>query len=249
MAFNILFYGLVCHRTRENTSVFIGAHGHEVRMIVRHRDVISKDGFEADPEETHFALDTNEPQTSFKVQNLALKVVGTKPAVSSFTSQFLDYVPRLREGDESLVEDQLNPDVPAKKTNDLLTAYLSHEGGEFSVNDFFAEKCTLTGNVRDAQCIARTTRLAMEAYNEVAITDGNGRSLVLSPDAEVRFVNTIPAPVGGMMTNRHFPDYYKAIFEDRFRGRVPMEAQIKCGHRHDPSFAVGGGDCSNSGDP
>lgn len=248
MSFNILFYGLVCHRRNEDTSVFVGAHGHQLRMIVRQRDVISKTGFKIDPEETHFALDTNEPQTSFDVQGRVLNVEGTVPVRSSFTPQFLEYVPLLRGGDEERFSPHENPAVSARTITELLTAYLSHDGGAFSVNDFFPEKCTLTGDVRDAKCIARTTRLTMDAYNNVAITDDQGGRVVLRPDAEVRFVNTIPPPVGGTMTNRHFPDYYNALFNG-FQGRVPMEAQIKCGHRHDPSFAVGGGDCSNSGDP
>lgn len=249
MSFNILFYGLVCHRTEEDTSVFIGAHGHELRMVVRHRDVISKAGFAADPDETHFALETNEPQTSFIIKGRVLQVEGTtKPqGGSTFTSQFQTFVPRLRQNSEC-AEPNVNPAVIDRKTDDVITAFLQHDGGEFSVNDFFPEKCTFTGDVKDAQCIARTTQLALEASQNVTITDGNGGRIVLRPDAEVRFVNTVPPPFGAMLNNRHFGMYYGAIFQG-CSGRTPMEAQIACGHRHDPSFAVGGGDCSSSGDP
>lgn len=250
MAFNVLFYGLVCHRKTENVSVFLDAqhHEHQLRMVVRHRDVISKQGFDVDLNDMHFALGTSEPQTSFFIGGRVLKVEGTTKVASNFTDEFNAFVPSLSRH-ASCQPPKVHPSIVNKETaEERVGAYLTHDGGWFSVNDFFPEKCTLTGDLRDAQCIARTTRLMLDAQNDVTITDGNGGRLVLSPTAEVRFVNTIPQPFGPMLTNRHFPMYYDVMY-DGCTGSVPMEAQVACNHRHDPSFAVGGGDCSNSGDP
>jgi hypothetical protein len=250
MAFNVLFYGLLCHRRYDNTTVFLDAehHNHLLRMVVRNRDVISKTGFKVDSGETHFAI-ANEPQTSFYIDGRVLKVEGAKPRRSVFTPDYDAFVPSLQRN-SSCDAPKLNPVIPKRKVQkDRVAAYLTHDGGAFSVNDFFAEKCTFTGDKEDARCVARTTRLTLNAdKRDVTINDGNGGRIVLRPDAEVRFVNTIPAPFGPMLTNLHFPMYYQSIF-DGCHGNSPMEAQIACRHPHDPSFAVGGGDCSNSGDP
>lgn len=249
MPFNVLFHGLVCHRTEDDMSVFVAAHFHELRMVVRNDDVLSAAGFEVDPEGLHFALRAEGPQTSFRVTDRILEVGGTTPMTSTFTSQFRTHVPSLRRHSEC-GGPNLNPAVRQRRVTDELAAYLIHSGGAFSVNDFFAEKCTFTGNARDADCIARTIRLTLPTNGKnVTIGDGNGGRFVLKPDAEVRFVNTIPPASGITASNQHFHHYYDAMFDGCNRGREPQEAQTRCRHRHDPSFAVPGGDCANSGDP
>lgn len=250
MAFNIFFHGLVCHRTEENTAVFIAVKDHALRMVVRKEDVVSSNGFESDPEILHLNPRINaKDQTSYLIAGRVLTVGGVTPTAPTFTSYFRKFVPSLgTQSDCNGVN--VRQVVKDRRIDGLIAGYLVHPGGAYSVNDFFPEKATLTGNEADANCIARTIQLALTTNGgNVTISDGRAR-ITLKPDGEARFVNIIPPPIPMNETNRHFGHYFHAIYQGCNGGRVPGPAGGRqCTHRHDPSFAVPGADCSNSGQP
>lgn len=252
MAFNILFHGLICHRTEEKTAVFIGAEEHELRLVVRNDDIVgSPIGFDPDPPDDALHLDPEvDPglQTAFRIGNRVLKVGGAKQVASTFSSHFLKFVPSLRK-QSSCQGVNVRPQIVNHEMGHHVSGYLLHPGGDYSVNDFFPEKQTLTGFVKDANCLARTTQLALTTNGgNITIGDADG-SITLKPTARIRIVNVLPPLVAGP-SNTHFQHYYHAIYENCNSGRIPMPAGgLQCTHRHDPSFAVPGGDCGNTGDP
>lgn len=251
MGFNILFHGLVCHRTKANTAVFIGAEEHELRLVARTEDVINWSGFDTDPPDDALHLDpavAPELQTSFRIGNRVLDVGGAEAVESTFTTYFRRYVPSL-QSQSSCQTVNVRPEVENHVVGGGVSGYLRHPGGDFSVHDFFPEKQTLTGSVEDADCMARTIRLVLSTNGkDVTIGDDAG-TITLKRDAEVRIVNVLPPLVAGP-SNVHFQHYYDALYAGCNSGKVPMPAGgLACNHRHDPSFAVPGGDCGNSGDP
>lgn len=251
MGFNILFHGLVCHRTEVNTSVFIDAEKHELRLVVLNDIVVDTKGFAADPADAALHLNPRVAahlQTSYRVEGV-LTVDGAEPVAPTFTSYFRRFVPGLRTTSSCLATNVRKDVRDQKIVPGLVRGYLVHPGGEYSVNDFFPEKQTMTEFVKDANCMARTIRLAL-ATNGKNITIRDGASFItLKPNAEVRFVNILP-PLVASPSNGHFEHYYHAMYEGCNSGRVPLPVGgLQCTHRHDPSFAVPGGDCGNSGDP
>jgi hypothetical protein len=249
MPFNILFHGLVCHRTEENTSVFVAADEHELRLVVLNADVIDVNGLEADPDVTHLNLRVDAAlQTSYPVAGRVLTVKGTEPAQPVVSSFFRQFVPSLR-ANADCPGASVRSEVVNHKVDREVSGYLRHSGGVYSVNDFFPEKHTLTGSAKDAKCIARTIRLALTTNgSDVTIGDADG-SITLKRNAAVRFVNALP-PLTGDGQNAHFPHYYHAMYENCHAGRVPtLAGGAACNHRHDPSFATPNGDCGNTGDP
>lgn len=250
MGFNILFHGLICHRTEENTSVFIGAEEHELRLVVLNDDVVAATGFDPDPPNNALHLDPKTDlalQTSYRIGNRVLKVGGAEPVQSTFSSYFRRFVPSLRT-QSSCKAVNVRPEIVNHVMGHHVSGYLLHPGGAYSVNDFFPEKQTLTGFVKDANCMARTTQLALTTNGNITIGDNDG-AITLKPSAKVRIVNVLPPLVAGP-SNTHFQHYYHALFEGCNSGKVPMPTGgLQCTHRHDPSFAVPGGDCGNTGDP
>lgn len=252
MPFNIFFHGLVCHRTEVNTSVFVEAPDHELRLVVLNDSVLDVQGFAADPPANALHLNPKisaNLQTSYQVKDHVLTVTGAEPVASTFTSYFRRFVPHLRTTSSCGAANVRNDIVNHKVMPGLVRGYLIHPGGEYSVNDFFPEKQTLTGMVKDANCMARTIQLSL-ATNGKNITIGDGAAVItLKPNAEVRFVNVLPPLIAGP-TNDHFGHYYHAIYQGCNSGKVPRPAGgLQCTHRHDPSFAVDGGDCGQTGDP
>jgi hypothetical protein len=251
MGFNIFFHGLVCHRTEENTAVFINAAEHELRLAVLKDDVVNSNGFDADPPDDALHLDPRidpELQISFRIGNRVLKVGGAVPVQSTFTSYFRRFVPSLR-AQSSCQAVNVRQEIVNHEIGEQVSGYLLHPGGAFSVHDFFPEKQTLTGFVKDADCMARTIQLALTTNGNNVTIGNDAASITLKPDAEVRIVNVLPPFVAGP-SNMHFHHYYHALYEGCNSGKVPMPVGgLKCTHRHDPSFAVPGGDCGNTGDP
>lgn len=250
MAFNVFFHGLVCHRTEENTAVFIAAHNHALRMVVRKEDVVSSNGFQSDPESLHLnPRVAAKDQSSFLIDGLVLTVGGVTPTSPTFTSYFRKFVPSLRT-QSNCNGVNVRTTVKNRQIDKFVSGYLVHPGGAYSVNDFFPEKATLTGNEQDANCVARTIQIALTT-NGGNVTIGDGRArITLKPDSEARFVNILPPPILANEPNLHFDHYFQALYEGCNGGRGPQPAGGKrCTHRHDPSFAVPGADCSNSGDP
>ncbi|MEA2465750.1 MAG: hypothetical protein QOJ98_3497 [Acidobacteriota bacterium] len=251
MPFNIFFHGLVCHRTEENTSVFVAAEGHELRLVVRNADVIDANGLEADPvdDALHQIIGLDAAlQKSYRVAGRVLTVKGTEPAQPAVSSFFRQFVPSLR-ANANCPGAGVRSQIVNHEVGGMVSGYLRYPGGVYSVNDFFAEKHTLTGFAKDAKCIARTIRLALTTNgSDVTIGDAGG-AITLKRSAAVRFVNVLP-PFVGAGSNMHFPHYYHAMYEGCHDGKAPtLAGGTACNHRHDPSFATPNGDCGNTGDP
>lgn len=249
MSFKIFFHGLVCHRTEANTAVFIGAQDHELRLVVLNDDVLGAKGFDVDPDALHVnpRIDAQK-QTSFRIGNRVLDVGGAQTMDSTFTSFFQRFVPSLRKN-SSCQAAHVRPEIVNHKLGGHVSGYVRHPGAVYSVHDFFPEKQTLTGFVKDADCMARTIQLEFATNGkDITIGDGDG-AITLKPTAEVRIVNVLPPLVAGP-PNSHFEHYYHAIYAGCNSGKVPLPTGgLACTHRHDPSFAVPGGDCGNTGDP
>jgi len=235
-ALDMVFEGLFCHLTEENTVVMIDAHEHVLRLVVRDADLISATGFAQD------FVHAEAGEHSYDISNCHLTITGTTAAGSTFDPAFMRDVPGL--GIHAQCTD-LRPGVIQRTLGDGIAGYLLHGGGAHSVVDYFPEKATFTANDYDAECIARKVRVRIEAGGVLTFAARKDESVTVRAGSEVRFVNTLVE--GSATANQHFQHYYEALFA--CAGAVPRTTQTQqhCGIASAAAFP--GADCSNSHNP
>ena len=248
MAFNVLFRGLVCHLTKEKMSVFVGAPEHELRLVVKTKDLVGVSGFERDG--VHTRRDPDDPEqdtaerTSIVIGGKRLRIEGVTNRELTQKRDFADRVPSLRKGG---ARGAVRAAVRQRRLADGIAGFFEYPGGVFSVKRFFPEQAIFDSST--PACIAHTVRLSF-GTNGGNVTIRNGtRKVTIKPNAEVEFVN---GPEGdeqeGGLPNQHFHHYYHAIFTGHEAGVTPTPASdLKCTGKPGPVFA--GLDCSNSQEP
>lgn len=237
MAIKILFRGLFCHFTNTNTVVIIDAFQHNLRLVARTADVAASAGFASD------MIFAKKDEKSFKVGGHVLKLGGTTPGATTRSADFVSRVPGLTAHTTCT---QVRPMVAARQLVSHIAGYLVHEGGAYSVHDFFPDMVTFTGNGANASCIARTVALDVQSAGDVTIGDGPA-SVTIRNGSTVSFMNAIDATLG--LPNEHFHHYYHAIFDGCPGGQQPRAVVGHPCPQAPPPDAFPGADCANSHNP
>lgn len=244
MSCKLLFRGLICLRTEDDSAVFIGAEGHELRLIVKNKDLV-KPAQNLESDDAHLSgFVTRTPRTAFKIAQKVLHVQsGTEKETSTFDDDYLTFVPSLRKKSAC---SEVRPEIAERRLGHHIGGYLIHTGGRYSVREFFPEKVTFTGNAEDGECIAMTTSVELKTNGKEVVIGDDESSITVRPDAELLFVN---GPVVPPDIHDHFQHYFHAIYKDCHGGQRPMPVDEACPLSRERQPLLPGSDCPSSGDP
>jgi hypothetical protein len=241
MPFDIVFHGLFCHLTDDKTVVMIKAHEHVLRLVLRDDAVVSATGFAQD------FVHAEAGEHSYDINGGTITIAGAVPAPIAVTAAFTDHVPTV---DAHLINTPatLTKDVVARKVNADIAGYVTHEGGEYSVIDYFPEMAQFENVAAGPTCIARRVRLRITAAGDVTFDNGSGGTVTVKAGSSVRFENVTAD--GTAKPNEHYHHYYFALFGENAKGaKLVSNSAVEqhCGIAAIAAFP--GADCANAHRP
>jgi hypothetical protein len=234
--FDIVFHGLFCHLTEENTVIMIQAHEHELRLVVRDDAVVSATGLPQD------FVHAEAGEHSYVIMGRKFAIGGAQGTDTTMTAEFKDHVPSVAPHSQKTA---ISADVEARKVNGDVAGYLEHTGGEYAVIDYFPDMAQFDDVDDEPDCVARKVRFRIASAGDVTFDAGNGAGVTVKAGSTVRFEN-VPAE-GSAPPNEHFHHYYMALFGSQGAALNSSANAQHCGIAAAAAFP--GADCANSHHP